>query len=150
MQRLIKNINVMAFCINCGSSLADDVKFCSNCGAVVKKADADNQQTVGQAQYVGNVNNVSQERPPMPDSNLVWAILTTILCFLPFGIVSIVYSSKVSTYYFTGQYELAKDASKKAGLWAMWSAISMGIIIVIIVIIAIIAANAARHSFYSF
>lgn len=37
-----------------------------------------------------------QPSQPKPDSNLVWGILTTILCCLPLGIVSIVKASKVA------------------------------------------------------
>lgn len=124
----------MAFCSKCGSTLAEDVKFCPECGTAVNGAP-----------------NVSQQYLPMPDSNLVWGILTTIFCFLPFGIVSIVYASKVGTYYYTGNYELARDASKKAGTWAMWSAITLVIIVAIVLIIAAIVANkAARYSLYDF
>ncbi len=48
-----------------------------------------------------------------PDSNLVWAILTTLFCCLPFGIVSIVYASKVDSYWAQGNLPAAQDASKK-------------------------------------
>ncbi|WP_197513887.1 CD225/dispanin family protein, partial [Mycobacterium sp. 1165178.9] len=37
-----------------------------------------------------------------PDNYLVWAILCTVLCCLPFGIVSIVYSNKVSGLWAQG------------------------------------------------
>ena len=43
------------------------------------------------------------QQPPMkPDNNLVWAILSTILCCLPLGIVAIVYASKVDGLYNQG------------------------------------------------
>ncbi|MDR2764224.1 MAG: CD225/dispanin family protein [Tannerella sp.] len=41
-------------------------------------------------------------RPPMPENYLVWAILTTVLCCFPLGIVSIINSSNVSTLYAQG------------------------------------------------
>ena len=87
-----------------------------------------------------------------PSSNLVWAILTTILCCLPFGIVSIVYASKVDSYWAQGNYPAAQDASKKAGTWAMWAAIS-GVIVLVIYIVAIIATGASLYEasrFYDF
>ena len=37
----------------------------------------------------------NQNRPLKPESYLVWAILSTVCCCLPFGVVSIVYASKV-------------------------------------------------------
>lgn len=46
-----------------------------------------------------------------PDNCLVWAILTTVLCCLPFGIVSIVYASKVDSEWALGHYDEAEDAA---------------------------------------
>lgn len=60
-----------------------------------------------------------QSQPQLPPPNyLVWAILTTILCCLPFGIVSIVFSSQVNTKWSAGDFEGAKTASKNAKTWA--------------------------------
>ena len=81
-----------------------------------------------------------------PNSNLVWAILTTLFCCLPFGIVSIVYASKVDSMWHIGNYAGAQDASKKAGTWAMWAAIVGGIIIVAyIILIAIFGIGYSYH-----
>jgi hypothetical protein len=63
---------------------------------------------------------------PPPPNYLVWAILSTILCCLPFGIVSIVYAAQVNTKWQTGDYEGAKASSKNAKIWA-WVAFGVGI-----------------------
>lgn len=55
---------------------------------------------------------------PCPPSNLVWAILSTILCCLPTGIVAIVYACKVDNLYLMGDYQGADEASHKARNWA--------------------------------
>lgn len=60
---------------------------------------------------------------PRPDNNLVWAILSTILCCLPLGIVSIVYSCKVNGLYEQGRYKEATDAAENAKKFAIISAI---------------------------
>jgi hypothetical protein len=73
--------------------------------------------------------------PPMPDNYLVWAILTTILCCLPLGIVSILNASKVSSLYASGDYEGAQKASADAKKWAMWGAIGGGIGIVLYLVL---------------
>jgi len=52
---------------------------------------------------------------------LIWAILCTLCCCLPGGIVSIVYSTKVDSLVGAGDIEGARDASNKAKLWAMIS-----------------------------
>ncbi len=58
-----------------------------------------------------------------PDSNLIWAILCTILCCIPFGIVSIVYASKVDSLWNIGAYQEAYNAANKAKKWAIWGAV---------------------------
>ena len=72
-------------------------------------------------------------RPPMPDTYLVWAILATLLCCLPFGIVSIVKASQVSTLYYQGNYAEARAASRAARNWAIASAVSSGAIVLVYV-----------------
>ena len=70
-------------------------------------------------------------QPPMPDTYMVWAILATLLCCLPFGIVSIVKASQVSSLYNQGRYQEAVAASEAAKKWAIWSAI-VGVVLSII------------------
>ena len=57
-----------------------------------------------------------------PDNNLVWAILSTVLCCLPLGIVSIIKSTNVNTLWAQGQYDEARKAADDAKKFAMWSA----------------------------
>ena len=57
-------------------------------------------------------------------SNLVWGILTTIFCCLPFGIVSIVFAAQVSSKQAAGDYAGAMDSSRKARTWAIAAAVS--------------------------
>ena len=70
-------------------------------------------------------------QPPMPDTYMVWAILATLLCCLPFGIVSIVKASQVSSLYNQGRYQEAVAASEAAKKWAIWSAVA-GVVLSII------------------
>lgn len=62
--------------------------------------------------------------PVRPNNNLVWAILTTIFCCLPTGIVAIVHASKVNTLYDQGDYEEAYHKAKQAKDWAIGSAVA--------------------------
>lgn len=81
--------------------------------------------------------------PPPPDNHLVWAILTTVLCCLPLGIVSIIKSTQVNTLWAQGQYDAARKSADDAKKWAMWSAIVSVVLFVIIGIIYAIAIAAA-------
>ncbi|WP_439031711.1 CD225/dispanin family protein [Gordonia terrae] len=75
---------------------------------------------------------------PEPDNNLVWAILATVLCCLPLGIVSIVKSTSVSKLWAAGDYAGAQKAADEAKKWALWSAISSVVIWVLIIIVYVI------------
>lgn len=57
--------------------------------------------------------------PPMPPTYLVWSILATVLCCLIPGIVAIIYSTRISSAYFSGDYERAKRYSEMAEWWIM-------------------------------
>jgi len=70
-----------------------------------------------------------------PDNHLVWAILCTVLCCLPFGIVSIVYSTKVSGLWASGRYAEAQAAADNAKKWAIIGAIVGAVVAVIAVIL---------------
>ena len=99
------------------------------------------QQQPYQQQCYYQPNYVQSQRPRKPDNNLVWAILCTLFCCLPFGIISIVYSSKVDSLYNAGNYDEAQEAANKAKNWAMWGAISFAIILVLYFILIAIAAG---------
>ena len=84
-------------------------------------------------------------RPPKPDSNLVWAILTTLFCCLPLGIVAIVKASKVDSLYYSGDYEGAQQASNDAKKWATWSAVASIVFIVLYVIFVFVIGVGAAY-----
>ncbi|ATD69575.1 MULTISPECIES: CD225/dispanin family protein [Gordonia] len=72
---------------------------------------------------------------PEPDNNLVWAILTTVLCCLPLGIVAIVKSTSVSKLWAAGDFAGAQKAADDAKKWAMWGAIA-GVVGSILIVVA--------------
>lgn len=51
-------------------------------------------------------------------NNLIWAILSTLFCCLPLGIVSIVYAAKVDGLAAAGDLAGAQEAADKAKTWA--------------------------------
>jgi hypothetical protein len=71
---------------------------------------------------------------------LVWAIVVTLLCFLPTGIVAIVYASQVGSKLAAGDVAGARDSSNKAKMWTIISAV------IGVVIGAIVFAGAASTS----
>ncbi|MBN6152596.1 CD225/dispanin family protein [Xanthomonas sp. AmX2] len=75
--------------------------------------------------------------PPLPPNgagiyvpnNLVWAILSTLFCCLPLGVVSIVYAAQVDGKRAAGDVAGAREASRKAGMWALYSALAMPVLL---------------------
>lgn len=66
-----------------------------------------------------------------PDSYLLWAILSTIFCCLPLGVVSIVFAAKVSSLHAGGDVAGALDASNKAKSFAI-AAAATGLAVVLL------------------
>lgn len=85
--------------------------------------------------------------PIKPDSGLVWGILTTLFCCLPFGIVSIVKATQVDNMWALGHYEQAQEAAKSAKRWALIAAIcSIAVAIIYLLIFGIWVGMAAATS----
>lgn len=94
--------------------------------------------------------NATGYLPPKPDNYLVWGILTTLFCCMPFGIVSIVYSSRVDTLYTCGKYTEAAQASANARKWALIAAISVAVIPIayVLFIIFVLAASSGMGALF--
>ena len=63
-----------------------------------------------------------------PPNYLVWAILSTIFCCLPFGIASIVFAAQVNGKWASGDYAGAQASSEKAKRFAIIAAV-IGVIV---------------------
>ncbi len=80
----------------------------------------------------------SQTAPP--PNYLVWAILSTILCFLPLGIVSIVFAAQVNSKWAIGDVAGAQRASELAKKLTIWTVV-VGVIVNVLALIGLIAAG---------
>lgn len=83
----------------------------------------------------------SQPEQVKPDNFLPWAIVSTILCCLPFGIVAIVYASQVDGYWFAGKHEAARRAAKNARTWTWVSiGVAAGCWLIYLICVVVFAA----------
>lgn len=82
------------------------------------------------------------EQKYCPDTNLVWAILCTVLCCLPLGIVSIIKAASVEKLWNQGRHEEAQKASDDAMKYAMWGAV-VGILYFVFVFVFVFVGMAA-------
>lgn len=75
-----------------------------------------------------------QAQGARPQNYLIWAILTTLFCCLPLGIVSIVFAAQVDGKLASGDYAGAVASSENAKRWAIIAAVS-GVVLLILYII---------------
>ncbi|MCM1163290.1 MAG: CD225/dispanin family protein [Muribaculaceae bacterium] len=54
-----------------------------------------------------------------PSSYLGWAIALMLICFIPTGVVAIIYASKVTPAWQRGDRAAAERASERAGWWCI-------------------------------
>lgn len=72
-----------------------------------------------------------QSEQSKPDNHMVWAILCTLFCCLPLGIVSIINAAKVDGLYRAGDYQGAQNAADNAKQYAQYGLI-FGIVVFVI------------------
>jgi hypothetical protein len=116
------------FCAQCGVQNRDDAKNCQACGASLKP---NPYQTAG-ALPAGSVPN-----------HLWLAILSTVFCFFPFGIVAIVYAIRVDNILARGDYQGAVQASRTAKIWC-WLSVGLGLVFYVLGVAAFILAGAIK------
>lgn len=91
----------------------------------------------------GTINRSGNyDKPSRPDSNMLWAILSTLFCCLPLGIVSIIYAAKVDGLYVSGDYKGAKEAADNAMKYAQYGAVCFFVLFILYFVIGLVAATA--------
>ena len=109
--------------------------------------------------YTSDYQNTQYQTPPVYQSSyepekpinwvpyLVLSIITTLCCCLPFGIVGIVYSTKINSAVNARDWEGAQKAAKTAKIWIIASAI-VGFIVEVIYVVMIYAGIAGSGYYY--
>lgn len=88
-----------------------------------------------------------------PANNLVWAILSTVLCCLPLGVASIVFASQVNSKWAMGDVQGAYESARKAKNFAVWSAVVAfvgGVIGIGLYAIGLVSLGSAGYDVNSF
>lgn len=123
------------FCSQCGANNADTAATCVQCGRSLQPPPSLPGQQVLMAPAPGvYVQNY-----------LVFAILATVLCCLPAGIVAIVYAAQVNGKLQAGDIAGAQEASKNAKMWC-WISAGVGFAVAgIWILLAAIGALSNLH-----
>jgi predicted secreted protein len=80
-----------------------------------------------------------------PDNKLVWSILVTLFCCLPFGIVAIIKSAEVNSKWASGDHAGAQQSAADAGKWIKWSVIA-GVVVALLYLIFIVGLGVLSSS----
>lgn len=107
----------MNYCQQCGHANAAADTTCAGCGAALGAQQPPPVPAAGAMRDAGG---------PKPPNHLVWAILSTLLCCLPTGIVAIVFAAQVDGKHAAGDYAGAQRASANAKTWA-WVSFGLGL-----------------------
>ena len=108
-------------CSSCGAYNQDDARYCVNCGKRLGDGEVDASSPTPRAYTPPG----SQGVPNIPNY-LVQAILVTVFCCLPTGIVAIVFAAQVNGRLQAGDLEGARRTSKNAKTWA-WVSFGLGL-----------------------
>lgn len=135
------------FCKQCGQPIPENSRFCTNCGAPVPMDAPQPGPTYAQSQQTSRSTMMADR----PKSYLAMAILSTIFCCLPLGIVSIVYAAKVDNYWNVGDYIHAEESSRKARGWMIAAIVTSVVVgIAYMILIATIGFGALGYEGYDF
>lgn len=88
-----------------------------------------------------NANNGTYGQPQKPINGttyLIFAIISTILCCLPLGIVAIVYASKINSLQRNGDYAGAQNAAKKAKMFTIIGTVAALVVSIFYIIFAVV------------
>lgn len=116
------------YCWKCGAINDDSASTCAKCGAATRQGEPQNAYVPPQHLYVP-----SQSVP----NYLAHAILVTLFCCLPLGVVAIVYAAKVDGLVAAGDYAGAVAASESAKKWCWASFLSIAALMLVYALFAV-------------
>ena len=138
------------YCPNCGAENSEDATYCANCGHELRRTETPGmdvpppQQPPPPPQPGAQPSYAPQSSQAEVPNYLVQAILTTVFCCLPLGIVSIVYAAQVNGKVAAGDHAGALESSRNARRWA-WISFGTGIVLIvgylILVLVGVIAQS---------
>jgi uncharacterized membrane protein len=134
------------YCPNCGQNAGDYTKICPACGELLDNSSNSTEQTQPANNIYTNYNvSPAPVIPQIPDykvQSVLLIVFSCVLCCiscisilaLPFAIVALVNSNKISAHLAAGNLDLAQEASKKTKMWCWISfGILMGAVVVSII-----------------
>ena len=132
------------YCPNCGAQNSEDATYCANCGNELRRIETPSEDVPPPPQEQTQPSYAPRSPQPDVPNYLVQAILTTVFCCLPLGIVSIVYAAQVNGKVAAGDRAGALQSSRNARMWA-WISFGTGLVLgfgyLILVVIGVLAQS---------
>lgn len=129
-------------CPKCGKAVSDDSAFCPYCGAAMNTQPPQEPAAQPEPQKPASqpANNAGSSVNPgvKPDNYLVWSIITTAMCCVPFGVIAILKSNEVDSLWNAGKFAEAQALSNKVKNINLITMIVTGAILAIYMIISFI------------
>ena len=117
------------YCPNCGAQNSEEATYCSNCGNELRRIETPRVDVPPPPQAQTQTSYAPQSPQAYVPNYLAPAILTTLFCCLPFGIVSIVYAAQVNGKLAAGDRTGALQSSRNAKTWA-WISFGTGLTLI--------------------
>jgi len=114
------------FCKHCGQENASNAVRCIRCGESMTPEIASPKPTADAPPAPPTYASATSASTTV-GNNLVWAILATLFCCLPTGIVAIVYAAQVNTKLSHGDLAGAQEAARNAATWS-WVSFGLGLL----------------------
>lgn len=150
------------YCPTCGRRNSETARFCGNCGQTLQERAPREKASIPEPTLE------SQPLPPTPEPSyesgpgygpfrdagvspthvpnyLIQAILATLFCCVPFGIVAIVYAAQVNGKVAMGDMEGAWRTSRRAKSWA-WISFGVGLVITVGWVILVLVGAGGSES----
>ena len=121
------------FCTKCGKENEAGATHCVACGEVLTPAAPQAAAAAPGAAQPAQISNY-----------LVQAILVTIFCCLPFGIVAIVFAAQVNGKIQAGDIDGAMESSRKAKMWSWLGfgiGLGIGLIYLVVMLLGVVGSQ---------
>lgn len=139
------------YCSNCGQANDNNAYKCVACGNVLQGPSS----SPPLATQMATPMPPPLPAPPLPappspgqrphvPNHLVWAILATLFCCLPGGIVAIVYAAQVDGKVAAGDITGAQASARNAATWC-WVSAGVGVLVGIVYFFVVVGSLAAHH-----
>jgi hypothetical protein len=76
-----------------------------------------------------------------PRTYLGWSVAATVLCFLPLGLIAVVYSLRASSALADGRHAAAARAGRVARRWLV-SAVIVGVVVDLVIVASLLLLGA--------